>query len=126
MKVEEAQKIFWAWQAFMEIWDKFNVILLTIPPSFYPYPPKKIEEALEIMEKLHAGSGNIALANTIQETRTCLWNIPEDDSDALEEMYKYLDAVSKNSSLKETLLENLSESRERWLKLRDESKILDT
>jgi|WetSurMetagenome_2_1015567.scaffolds.fasta_scaffold10068_6 hypothetical protein len=122
MTVSEAEKILKAWQSFMEVWDKFNILMLDIPPSFYPYPPEKLEEGLNIMENLFATSGNNKMANAIQITKVNLWNLPKDDEEALKNNLSILNMMFENNDLKTTLLNKLHETRDRWINLRNEEK----
>ena len=121
----EAEKILKAWQAFMEVWDKFNALMLPIPPSFYPYPPEKLEEGLDIMEKKFADSGNIKMAKLIQDTKVTMWDEPKDDEEALESIRGLLNMMFEHHDLKKTLLEKLHVVRDQWIILRDEGKIVD-
>lgn len=109
----------------MEIWDKFGSLMLTIPPSFYPYSPEKLDEGLTIMEKIYSNSGNIELANHIQLTRVSLFTIPKDDDEALKQMKKHLDMIDEHPELKKTLISSLQKTRDQWAKLRDEVKIIN-
>mgnify|MGYP006872479565 CR=1 FL=1 len=124
MTVSEAEKILKAWQSFMEVWDKFNAIMLEIPPSFYPYPPEKLEEGLNIMEDIFTASGNNKMANAIQITKVNIWNQPKDDEEALKNNLDMLNMMFENTDLKITLLNKLHESRDRWINLRNEEKII--
>lgn len=126
MTIIEAEKILKAWQAFMELWDKFNVLMLTIPPSFYPYPPEKLEEGLNIMENVFAASGNNKMVKLIQDTKVTLWCQPKDDEEALEMIRKSLNMMFEHPDLKLTLLEKLHEVRDQWIILRNEDKIINS
>lgn len=120
MNITEAENIFKAWQTFMEIWDKFNAMMLPIPPSFYPYPPEILLEGLDIMEQSFTDSGNSKMAKLIQDTKISLWNAPKNDEEAFESMRKYLNLIFEDHELKSTLLTNLQKSRDQWIKLREE------
>ena len=124
MTTKEAEKIFKAWQAFMEVWDKFNAVMITIPPSFYPYPPEELKEGLDIMENTFAASGNNKMAKLIQTTKASLWFVPKDDEEALESIRKNLNLRFEHPELKINLLEKLHEVRDQWIKLRNEDKII--
>ena len=119
----EAEKIFEAWRAFMEVFFKFRAILLPIPPSFYPYPPEKLLQGLDIMERKFADAGDNETANHIQITSSCLLPFLKDDEEALELMRKNLNMALERPDLKNTLLEKLHSERDQWLKLRNEGKI---
>ena len=121
----EAEKILKAWQAFLEVWNKFDVLMLPIPPSFYPYPPEKLEEGLDIMEKKFTDSGNIKMAKLIQDTKVTMWCQPKNDEEALESIRGHLNMMFEHPDLKKTLLEKLHEVRDQWIILRDEGKIVD-
>ena len=126
MTIIEAEKILKAWQVFMEVWDKFNALMLTIPPSFYPYPPEELEEGLNIMENIFAASGNNKMAKLIQETKVSLWFRPKDDEEALEMIRESLNMMFEHPDLKTTLLEKLREVRDQWTILRNEDKIINS
>ena len=126
MTIIEAEKILKAWQAFMEVRNKFDVLMLTIPPSFYPYPPEKLEEGLNIMEDIFAASGNNKMATLIQVTKVNLWNQPKDDEEALKMIRESLNMMFEHPELKTTLIEKLHEVRDQWIKLRNEDNIINS
>jgi hypothetical protein len=126
MTKEEARIIFKSWQDYMEIADKFDRLMLPIPESFLPYPADTLEEALNIIAKDFFDSGNMKMAETIQTTMASYLS-PfffkgtegfTKDEEAITMMKKMLDMMEENPDLKKTLLNNLKECQDSWIKLR--------
>lgn len=129
---KEAEKIYKAWVATIEVWIKFGAIMLSIPPSFFPYPPERLDEALTIMEKLYVKSGDVRKANNIQETRMILltcYNAESfrfnTDEEVLQTMSKQLNMMLGNPEIKDAWIKKLHKERDSWLKLREEGRIVD-
>jgi hypothetical protein len=127
MKKEEAVIIFESWQNYIEIADKFSKLMLCVPESFLPYPAKTLEEALNIMVKDFLDSGNKKMAESIQETMAgyllFFFSKREDDltkdEEAITLMKKMLDMIEEYPDLKKTLLNNLKECQDSWIKSRN-------
>ena len=118
MTFEEANKIFKSWQSYMEIVDKLGKIFHELPESFLPYPPKVLEEALNIVAEKYFYAGDKKKSETIQETMGGFLFMHTDDEKALDSMCKTLDLILKHPELKDTYIEKLKESKDYWLKLK--------
>ncbi len=117
MTIDEARVIFKSWQDHMEIFSKFQSIMLPIPESFLPYPADVLEEALNIFAKNYFDSGNKKMSAVIQKSMAfCLPT--QTDEEALTQMKKMLDLIEQDDDLKKTVLKNLKECQDSWIKSR--------
>jgi len=101
-----------------EIWKKwywpchFIIEIFFIgkrPESLLPYPPDKLEEALNIVSEYFSKNGDKKLSNLIQESIYSIWTY-EKDIDAVENIF---DAMT-NPEMKEVMLVHISEYKKRY------------
>lgn len=120
MTLEDAQKIFKAWQEYSEINDKLMKVFLgiTLPESFLPYPLEDLEEATNIIAKTYFDAGDYKTMKQVQEVIGFL-TAYKDDEKALESIRKGLDFVLQNPELKKAVLENLKEAQESWVEFKN-------
>lgn len=118
MTHNEANKIFEDWKAYMSIVDKMDRIFSQIPESFLPYPPKILEEALNIVAKKFFDNGDKEDADAIQGTMGAFLFKHEKDEAAFESMYRDLELMINNSELKNTKLANLKKTKDTWLEIK--------
>lgn len=123
MTLEEAKKIYKSWQDFMEIADKFLKLFLPVPESFLPYPSEVIEECLNIMSKYYFDSGDKKCSDLIQETKCLYLSRCKKDEEALVGMKKHLNFIFKHPKLTKTLIEKLHESRDSWIRFRENGNV---
>jgi hypothetical protein len=128
MTIDEAKKIFKAWQEYIEIAEKLREVFCVVPESFLPYPAGTLEEALNIIAKDYFDAGDKRMANNIQETM-CLHLVPYylepskgkftlTDEEVLERMKRSLDLILEHPELKEATIRSLKQIQESWIKLR--------
>ena len=111
MTLTEALEIF-------EIWKKWywpcDFIIGTFfiwkkPKSLLPYPPDKLEEALNIVAEYFFNNGDKKLSNLIQESISSIWTY-EKDEEAVESIFKAM----SNPEMKEVMLVYISKYKERY------------
>jgi hypothetical protein len=126
MTDDEANIIFARWQQYTEIIDKFRALMLTPPPSFLPYPPDVLEDAINIVAKSYFDSGDSKTAITLQRHMTLSLgryfrpekNRTVTDEEALAEMAERLSLILSNPPLKAELLGNLRNLQRGWMETR--------
>jgi len=114
MTLEEANRIFRAWQEYIEISDKLRQLFVTIPESFLPYPSDVLEEALNVVAKDYFDSGDKETSKKIQELLVYHLAAYTDDAEALEGMEKKLALTLINPELKDAVITNLKRTRDSW------------
>lgn len=128
MKLQEAQNIYREWKDFLEIADKLMLIFPgSLPPSFLPYPPEIIEEALDIIIKSRMKDDNEREVELIRETASyfltpfCFSALKSEslkvtDYEALNSMRKSLELILDNEEFKNDILKVLKEKQVSWIK----------
>jgi hypothetical protein len=127
MTLDEAKRVFKAWQEYIEIAEKLRQLFNVVPESFLPYPVDTLEEALNIIAKDYFDAGDKRTANDIQRLMTlhlvpyCL--TPSNgnkltDDEALERMKLSLDLTLKHPELKMGAIQRLKAIQDSWIKLR--------
>jgi hypothetical protein len=122
----EANRIFMAWQAYLETADRFRTLMLTPPESFLPYPVEELEEASNIVAKRLYNAGDNKTTEDIQQLMVLHlggYYVVESkrrmtDEEALAKMKKQLDFLFQHPDLMMALLGKLKESQESWMKVR--------
>lgn len=127
MTKEEARIIFKSWQDYMEIAEKFHILMLFVPESFLPYPARTIEEALVMIAKEFQDSGNTKMVELIQNSMGYFLShffmgekqgAMQTDGEAITKMKKMLDMIEENTDLKKTMLARLRECQNGWIESR--------
>jgi hypothetical protein len=113
MTPQEAEKIFRAWQEYIEINDKMDKVFSSIPESFLPYPVKVLEEALNIEAKKYFDAGDKKMSRNIQEVMCTLIRY-KDDEEALKSIHQKLDLILNNPEIKEVILAGLKNTCDFW------------
>lgn len=125
MNFEEMNKIFTAWQNYIEIADKMGKIFRVVPESFLPYPVETLIEALNLATKNFLASGNKRMADNIQETMSAYLSgyydfskdangTKIDDQEALARMKKDLDFMFSDKGLTEAKIDLLQRTASSW------------
>lgn len=114
MTIDEAEKLFAAWQGYVESADKMSRIFVHIPESFLPYPADALEEALNIVAKRYFDAGNRKLANSIQESMAAWLGCVRGDDEAIQDMKRTLDVFLASPATKQTMLDGLMKTRDSW------------
>lgn len=132
MTIEEALKIYDIWISYQGPLDKIRKIFTIIPPQFLPYPPKILDEALQLVEQYYADIGETRLANSIQSTRMYHligYNIHFDDEghfsyrdddeidnhEILKTMENNLKMILESPELEKLKLNNLENAFNSWI-----------
>jgi hypothetical protein len=123
---EEADRIFRAWQAYLETADRFSNLMLTPPESFLPYPVEELQEALNIVAQRLFDAGDHETAEDIQRLMALhlggyyMTDMKRrmTDEEALLGMKRQIDLMVAHSELMQTLLEKLKESQKSWMAYR--------
>ncbi|MFH1694214.1 MAG: hypothetical protein ABH880_00460 [Patescibacteria group bacterium] len=118
MTLEEAQKIFKAWQEYAEFGDKLKKVFVSIPESILPYPKDALEEASNIIAKDFFDNGDKKMADAIRSFMMILISHKE-DAVAIEDIKRQLEMWEEAPELKEAYLRNLEKARKSWAKHRE-------
>jgi hypothetical protein len=126
---EEADRIFGAWQAYLETADRFSALMLKPPESFLPYPVDALKEASNIVAKRFFDAGDFKTSESIQSLIafhlggyfTSEVNRRMTDEEALVKMREQLDLILRYPDLMKALLEKLKESQQSWMERRMQS-----
>lgn len=113
MKFEEANEIFKTWIDFTEIGEKLTkfFIISGVPESFLPYPRDVLENALNVVAEYYSDIKDSEKSELIQKS-TALLAFFEKDSVAYD---RFINSASlKEEKIKEKILNNLKNSKDRW------------
>jgi hypothetical protein len=114
MTIEEAQKVFKAWQEYVEIADKLQQVFAVIPESFLPYPKGILAEALNTTAKSYFDAGNRRMSDNILNSMAAWLTCAKEDDEAIAAMKKELDLRLGNPDLRKATIEALRRTQESW------------
>ncbi|QSH39357.1 hypothetical protein JXR01_03615 [Candidatus Kaiserbacteria bacterium] len=114
MTIQEAENILKSWQEFVEFADKLSKISMSLPESLLPYPITALEEAANIIAKMHFDSGDKETGEIVQNGVFGYLVFFKSDKEAIDGLRSKLNMMEESSELKAAILKNLKEAKISW------------
>jgi len=118
MTSEEADKVFKAFQEYIEVADKLSNVFHKIPESFLPYPLPVMEEALNVVAKQYFDTGDKKTSRSIQELMAMHLGRVDKDKEALKAIKENLNLSFEHPELIDGKVSNLQRARDSWAEQR--------